>query len=121
MILQDLLKHSDCLTESFTLKVRFPDPEQQRRNKLLRRKEAYSSVMLFSISVEGDQCGGPLYVEVNGQGLVVKRDPQRDQIILDEFGHFFVGIRNRIHLLATDSARVVEIQQYGLPFRLGPA
>jgi hypothetical protein len=35
-------------------------------------------------------------------------------VAIYEFRHLGIGIRNRIHLLTTNSARVKEIEQYGL-------
>lgn len=76
--------------------------------------------MLLAFYIEGDEAGGPLDVEVSGQGLGIPRYSEGDQVLFDEPDDLLLGIRDRIHLLAADSAGVEKIEQYGFAFRACP-
>lgn len=66
--------------------------------------------MFFAAGIQRDQGGSPLDLKIRGQGLGIKRHAQGNEVLLDEFDHLALWIRNRIHLLAANSIRVVEIE-----------
>jgi hypothetical protein len=64
--------------------------------------------------------GRPFYIEVRWQGLQIMGDAQWDQVLFHKLDNAFFRIRNRIHLLAAYSGRVVEKQKNGLTLRPCP-
>jgi hypothetical protein len=56
-----------------------------------------------------------LKVEVLGQRGIGK-NLERNQILLNEFHHFSLGVRNRTHLLAANSMGVEKIEKNRLAF-----
>ena len=72
---------------------------------------------LVAVGIQHDDGGGPIHLELVHQGGVRSLDLNRDKVIIHELDDLVVGVRNRTHLLATDSLGIEKVQENGL-FRL---
>jgi hypothetical protein len=68
-------------------------------------------VMFFTALVQHDDSRRPGNVKIAGQRLGVKKDLHRNEVLVHISNDLGVGVRNRTHLLAADSAGVKKIQQ----------
>jgi hypothetical protein len=71
-------------------------------------------MVLFTVAVKGHKGWCPLHIKIRRQRLIIEMHTEGHNVAIYEFRHLGIGIRNRIHLLTTNSARVKEIKQYGL-------
>jgi len=117
---QDRVEMGYCGIELVRVEVDLPHSQQQRRDELLGREEAYRAVVFLAVVVKDDDGGCPRNLEF-GRQRTVGLDLDRHHSVHYEIGNFFIGVRNCTHLFAADSARVEEIEQDRLFFRLPPA
>ncbi len=94
--------------------MRLSNTQNQRRDQFFRRKKTNRPMMLFAVAVKGHKGWCPLHVKIGRQWLSIEKHTERHNVSIYEFRHLGIGIRNRIHLLTANSARVKEIEQYGL-------
>src|SRR3972149_1205180 len=104
--------------EVLEIKIALPNPRQEHWNQLFWGKKTDCPVVLFSFKIQNNESGGPLKVEVLGQGCIGCH-LQRNQGLLNEFNDFDLGVRNRTHLLAANSAGVEEIEENRFVFGTG--
>jgi hypothetical protein len=65
---------------------------------------------LFTVPIQSDDSWGPLNVKIIGQRFLIISYSDGNYSILQKITYFVVGIRNRIHLLTTDSSGIEKIQ-----------
>ena len=111
IIQEELLQCGEGITELPLVKMAFGHAEHQGRDQLFRCQEANGSVVFFTVSVQGDQGGCPLDIEVRGKGFGIKSNLDGDHVLVDELNDLRIRVRNCTHLLTTNSARVEEIEQ----------
>ena len=77
-------------------------------------------MVLLTIIIEHHQGGGPGDLEIRGEGFGIRLHLQWDHLLADEFAHFGIRVRNRTHLLTTNSARAEKIEEDRLLLRRPP-
>jgi hypothetical protein len=114
IIRKDSVENLDSVSKLVEIKMCFCYAKKNRWNKLLRWQKANRALVFLAIPIKDNEHGCPLEVEIIRQGLCVRRNSERYNSFVEEFDHFTFWIRNCIHLLATNSARVEEIDEYRL-------
>ena len=78
------------------------------------REKPHHPMDLVAVGIQDDDGGRPGHLELVHQGGVRDLDLDRDEVIIHELDNLVVRVRNRTHLLATDSLGVEKIQGTGL-------
>lgn len=119
VLAENSLQAGDGILPLVEIEGDFRTAQQKGWNQLLGRQETDTSMVFIALPIERYQGRGPLDLKFLGKGIVVVRQPDRDHIPVDKGLHSRIWIRNRIHLLATDSAGIEEVQEHGPLLLLG--
>ena len=121
IILQQGVQTRDGFRECFPLKMGLPNAQQYHWKQLLRCQETRGSVVFSAVVVQDDEGRRPLHIKIVCLRLSVERQTHGDHMTLDELDDIDVWIRNRIHLLTTNSIRIVEVKEHRFVFSLSPS
>jgi hypothetical protein len=108
-----------CGIELVRVEVDLPHTQQQRRDELLGGR-SFRAVVLLAVVVKDDDGGCPRDLEIRRQRTVIG-DPIGTILFITKSATFSSGYVTVLHLFAADSARVEEIEQDRLFFRLPAA
>ncbi len=78
--------------------------------QFIRREKAHDIMIRVAVLIQEKKTRSPFHLELAGKRLVLVAYAERNAMLMHMGRHFVVWIRNRIHLLAADSARIVKIQ-----------
>jgi len=87
------------------------DSKHESWYEILRREESLVAVDLVTVLVNSNKSRGPLDTVLTSQWLLIIPDAYGNNMLTHKIRHGLVRIRNCIHLLATHSVGVEEIQE----------
>jgi len=118
--LHKLIQHFRGLVESIRVEGGLGPAQMEKRHQLVRGQKAHELVMRVLLAIKHQEPRSPFDHVAPCMRLLIVANAQRDHIGIYTLGHLGVWIRHRIHLLATDSAGIEEIQQHKLVLPVGP-